>query len=215
MVSTDKSVNPESIMGASKRLAELLLCTVSTKRTRMTSIRLGNVLGSEGSVVPLFLKQIAKGGPVTVTDPNIERYFLTMGETVHRVLAAMAECPTEAAIAVPALNQPVKIADLARYLIAQSSQHNVEIKFTGLRPGDKLQEQFIADDEVILSETGSILKWVRGPSPLVLQLETGMVELDRAMQRRDVAKLLVVLMRLVPEYRPSSLLRGQLETGRR
>ncbi len=95
MISTDKSVNPLSIMGASKRLAEMVLQDMDSPNTRLTSIRLGNVLGSEGSVVPLFLEQIARGGPVTITDPEVERYFLTVEATVSRILAAAVGCPPD------------------------------------------------------------------------------------------------------------------------
>ena len=120
----------------------------------MTSIRLGNVLGSEGSVVPLFLEQITHGGPVTVTDPEAERYFLTMEETVHRVLSAAASSPAEGAIAIPLMGDPIKIADLARYLIKQSSAEGIAITYTGLRPGDKLHEEFVSEREVDFARIG-------------------------------------------------------------
>ena len=211
MISTDKAVNPFSIMGACKRLAELVLLGMGDARTRMTSIRLGNVLGSEGSVVPLFLEQIARGGPVTVTDPEVERYFLTMQETVHRVLAAAASCPAESAIAIPLMGQPVKIADLAQYLIAQAAATGVSISFTGLRPGDKLHEEFVSQRETISDKIGRGLQWVRSPRLSESELEAGLAELDAAMCELDLDKLLATLTRLVPEYQPSAYLQSQVE----
>ena len=211
MISTDKSVNPLSIMGASKRLAEMVLQGLAGLKARMTSIRLGNVLGSEGGVVPLFLDQIVRGGPLTVTDPEAERYFLTLAATVDRILSAVASCPSEALIAVPVMGAPVKIADLARYLIRQAGAPNVQITFTGLRPGDKLQEEFVAANEVILRETADGLQWVQSPSPSPSDLAAGLVELDAALKQRNLASLLATLTRLVPEYQPSAYLREQLE----
>ncbi|HZD30706.1 MAG TPA: polysaccharide biosynthesis protein [Candidatus Angelobacter sp.] len=209
MISTDKSVNPQSVMGASKRVAEVVLREACDASTRMTSIRLGNVLGSEGSVVPLFLEQIAHGGPVTVTDPDVERYFLTMEETVCRVLSAAAACPGEPAVAVPLMGSPVKIADLARYLIRQATAPHVQITFTGLRPGDKLHEEFVAANETVLGETADGLQWISSPRLPSEDLSIGLAHLEAAMEQRDLAGLLITLTRLVPEYRPTAFLREQ------
>ncbi len=213
MISTDKSVNPCSIMGASKRLAETVLYANTDATTRMTSIRLGNVLGSEGSVVPLFLEQIARGGPVTVTDSDVERYFLTMEATVQRILSAVTSCPQQPAIAIPVMSEPVKIADLARYLIDQADATNVAITFTGLRPGDKLQEEFVSADETISPETAEGIQWVSRPGASAEQLAAGLTELDAALNNRDLVALLATLTRLVPEYRPSAFLTEQVETA--
>lgn len=212
MISTDKSVNPASVMGASKRLAELILLSMGAAGTRMTSIRLGNVLESEGSVVPLFLEQIARGGPVTVTDPKVERYFLTMEETVRRVLSAAASCPADRAIAIPMMGRPVKIADLARHLIAQVSAHAVSVAYTGLRPGDKLREEFVLDGETTVHETKDGLKWVSSPHPPEAELAAGLAELNEAVDELNLAKLLSALTRLIPEYQPSPYLREQVAT---
>jgi FlaA1/EpsC-like NDP-sugar epimerase len=207
MISTDKSVVPESIMGASKRLAEMLLQTSGEEHRLTTSIRLGNVLGSEGSVVPLFLEQIARGGPVTVTDADVERYFITMDSTVLRTLAAAADCPAQPAIAVPVLGAPIKIADLARFLIAQSGAKDIQITYTGLRPGDKLREEFVAPGESVSHQTGNLLQWVRGAQVPTLRLTRGLAELRIAVEHRDLAQLISALLDLVPEYRPSAFLR--------
>jgi len=211
MISTDKSVNPISIMGASKRLAEIQLLLMQTRDTRMTSIRLGNVLGSEGSVVPLFLEQIARGGPVTVADPDVERYFLTMEATVGRVLAAVADCQDEALIAIPTMDEPVKIVDLARYLIAQAAAPEVAIRFTGLRHGDKLREEFVSARETAYAAECHGIQWFRSPAPLGSELAAGLAELDRATADRDLRHVLATLVRLVPEYQPSDYLRQQAE----
>lgn len=213
MISTDKSVNPRSIMGASKRLAEMVLQTITEATTRMTSIRLGNVLGSEGSVVPLFLDQIAHGGPVTVADPNVERYFLTMEATVQRIFGTTASCPEGPAVAIPVMGDPVKIADLARFLIAQASKPEVAITYTGLRPGDKLHEEFAAADETITKEASDGIRWVTGPNTSAAHLLTGFANLVAAMNERNLAKLLDVVTRLVPEYQPSTYLLEQVEAA--
>lgn len=213
MISTDKSVLPRSIMGASKRVAEIQLSRMSTTHARMTSIRLGNVLGSEGSVVPLFLQQIARGGPVTVTDPDAERYFLTIEATVQRVVATAATCPTETAVAVPIMGEPVKIVDLARHLIGQSDNPNVEISFTGLRPGDKLREEFICAGETACSPVAEGIQWFGG-APSSQDVSLGLAEMDRAIGNRDLNAVLDVLGRLVPEYQPSNLLVQQADAVR-
>lgn len=215
MISTDKSVNPLSIMGASKRLAEMILQRMDSSHTRMTSIRLGNVLGSEGSVVPLFLEQIARGGPVTVTDPDVERYFLTVEATVDRVLTAVAGCPPGPAIAVPVMGKPVKIADLARFLIQQAGAQDVQLSFSGLRPGDKMQEEFIAASETVVGDTADGLRWVHSPALPSPELDAGLLELYAALDRRDLASLLTTLTRVVSEYQPSAYLRAQIETAAR
>jgi len=210
MVSTDKSVAPESIMGASKRLAEMMLQTRKEEHRHVTSIRLGNVLGSEGSVVLLFLEQIARGGPITVTDPNVERYFITMDSTVLRVLAAAADCPAHPSIAIPVLGNPVKISDLARFLIAESRAKNIQITYTGLRPGDKLREKFVAPGESVSHETRNLLQWVGGPHLAVSHLAPGLAELRAAVKHRNLGQLLFALMDLVPEYLPSAYLREHM-----
>lgn len=212
MISTDKAVNPQSIMGATKRLAELVLLGMPAKGTRMASIRLGNVLASEGSVVPLFLDQIAHGGPVTVTHPEVERYFLTMDETVHRVLSAAASCPEASSVAVPVMGEPVKIADLARYLIARSSAKDVAIAYTGLRPGDKLQEEFVSGRESTSRAPVDGVYWIDSPRLPEAELASGLAELSAAMDEMSLAGLLATLTCLLPEYEPSAYLREQVAT---
>ncbi|HEY4900244.1 MAG TPA: polysaccharide biosynthesis protein [Terriglobales bacterium] len=210
MISTDKAVNPRSIMGASKRLAELVLLALGDDVTRMSSIRLGNVLGSEGSVVPLFLEQIHSGGPVTVTDAEVERYFMSMEETVSCILRAAASSFTDCGICFPDMGEPIKIVDLARYLIEKSSAEGISITYTGLRTGDKLHEEFVSDREIIAHELVDGLQWIESPRLSEPELEEGVAELVAATGEMNLAKLLATLTRLVPEYQTSAYLLNQV-----
>jgi FlaA1/EpsC-like NDP-sugar epimerase len=186
MISTDKAVNPTNVMGASKRLAELMVQRVAAEfaGTQYVSVRFGNVLGSSGSVVPLFTSQIARGGPVTVTHPEIVRYFMTIPEAAQLVLQA-GLMGRSGQIFVLDMGEPMKIVELARMLIRLSGKTEMEIpiSYTGLRPGEKLFEELLADDETTeptphpklrvaktggqLPETETVMRWIcdAGPSP--------------------------------------------------
>ena len=159
MISTDKAVNPTNVMGCSKRICEIYVQSLNQKLktdkadgtneknvTQFVTTRFGNVLGSNGSVIPLFREQIKKGGPVTVTDPNIIRYFMLIPEACKLVLEAGTK-GHGGEIFVFDMGKPVKIADLAQRMIRLSGAKNVEVKFTGLRPGEELYEEVLNDME--------------------------------------------------------------------
>jgi FlaA1/EpsC-like NDP-sugar epimerase len=207
MISTDKVVNPRSVMGVSKRVAELILMRFSNRRTRMSALRLGNVLGSSGSVLPLFERQISEGGPLTVTHPDACRYFISIQETVQLILAA-GVLGEDGALLVPELGKPVKILDLAKRLIreAQGNTHaEIEIVFTGLRPGDKLTEELTSNSETFESTSDARLRRVIPASPMDItdSMLEGIVEGVRA---RNLAALVELLSAIVPEYQPSELM---------
>ena len=205
LLSTDKAVDPASIMGASKRIAELAMLAPRTAAVRMKAVRLGNVLGSEGSIVPLFLKQILSGQPVTVTHREVRRYFLTAEDAVNLLLhAASAETPQ--GIIVPELGEPVTVEALARYLMHGSDQ--VPIIFTQLRPGDKMCEALLSDRESYVSraDAGQPLRAVKSPCLPTPVLDEILQHLQQACRERSLEQLLAAVLRAVPEYQPSALM---------
>jgi FlaA1/EpsC-like NDP-sugar epimerase len=208
MISTDKAVNPESAMGTSKRVAELILTRFNTTQTQMKAIRLGNVLGSEGSVVPLFREQISRGGPVTVAHPDATRYFMTMSQAVEMVLA-MDTLEEGGSIFVPVMGDPVKIVDLARRLIEEAGLRpgeDIPIVFTGLRPGDKMTEDLISENEFLEPATDPRLYRVGVLRGLPEGFDAMVSELMECLCSRDIPTLLEILSGLVPEYRPSDFI---------
>ena len=214
MISTDKAANPRSIMGAAKRVAEQILTRLDTPATRMRSIRLGNVLGSTGSVVPLFQRQIANGGPVTVTHPEARRYFLSLDEATNLIFAAAA-LGDAATLFVPDLDAPIKILDLAKELIAEAqasaapNKKPIEIVFTGLRPGDKLSEDLLSSSETAEPTTQPKLRRIIGPTPTAKSLDSALQTISHHAISRDLPALLEAIRSLVPEYKPSERISAQ------
>ncbi len=205
VISTDKAVNPRSIMGASKRLAELVVLRMSSPRTRINAVRLSNVLGSQGSVRPLFQSQIARGGPVTVTHPEARRFFLTLEETVELIMAAAA-LDDSGAILLPKMNEPLKILDLAKRMLHEQGLHaprDVEILFTGLRPGDKLEEQLLSEREVTEPTGDARLRRVHGPPVDPAALDASLARIAESVRERRLASLLGEIGEIIPEYTPS------------
>ncbi|MHC5059896.1 MAG: polysaccharide biosynthesis protein [Planctomycetota bacterium] len=203
MISTDKAVNPTSIMGSSKRVAEMYIQDLNnTSETHFVTVRFGNVLGSEGSVVPIFNKQIAAGGPVTVTHPEMKRYFMTIPEASQLVLQA-ATMGQGGEIFVLDMGEPVKIVDLAKELITLSGfrpGEDIEIAFIGLRPGEKLFEELsIAGEDMLATRHSKIAAWKNIPKDRQT-LRSEINKLVEVATTQDYDKIVESIKQLVPEY---------------
>jgi FlaA1/EpsC-like NDP-sugar epimerase len=206
MISSDKAVRPANVMGLTKRVAELLVGSSQNGSTRFVSVRFGNVLGSNGSVIPIFKKQIAAGGPVTVTHPEMRRYFMTIPEAVQLVLQA-STMGKGGEIFVLDMGQPVKIVDLARNLILLSGlrpDEDVRIEFTGVRPGEKLYEELSAYEENTLPTFHEKIKIFAGPSVPSVKMQEELQAIRRLCALRDARGLVLRLKELVPDYNPST-----------
>ncbi|MBY0246161.1 MAG: polysaccharide biosynthesis protein [Nitrospiraceae bacterium] len=205
LISTDKAVNPSSVMGVTKRIAEHVVQGFSNKGlTKFTVVRFGNVLGSNGSVVPLFAEQIRKGGPVTVTDPEIKRFFMTIPEAVQLVLQSSL-MGQGGDVFVLDMGEQIKVADLARNMIVLSGLvpgKDIEIIYTGLRPGEKLYEELFEDSERVEPTTHpKINRAVGGPVP-VEELDRWLDGLPVSLPACEEDELVLDLKRLVPSFRP-------------
>jgi FlaA1/EpsC-like NDP-sugar epimerase len=214
MISTDKAVRPTSVMGATKRVAELVIRSLQQRSdTRFIAVRFGNVLGSNGSVVPIFKEQIGAGGPVTVTHPEMRRYFMTIPEAAQLVLQSLS-LGKGGDVFLLDMGEPVKIADLARDLILLSGlkpDEDIEIQFTGLRPGEKLFEELNLQNESLLPTLHSKIRRYASPADMEFAtLQKYLLELRRIVDDGDVAGLVTLLQTMIPDYTPSPQL---LETA--
>jgi FlaA1/EpsC-like NDP-sugar epimerase len=203
LVSTDKAVNPSSVMGATKRVCEMYgQAFAETSPTHFLSVRFGNVLASQGSVVPIFMDQISRGGPVTVTHPEMRRYFMTIPEAVTLILQA-AVLGKSGEIMALEMGEPTRIVDLARHLIElmDGDPENIRIEYTGLRAGEKLYEEIRFDDEAYGKTTHEKIRTIHGPGKYGDHI-TGLVEkaLERAGECADDDEIRRILKSLVPEY---------------
>ena len=210
LISSDKAVNPSSVMGATKRIAEMLLlapslCADGEKPTDRRAVRFGNVLGSDGSVIPLFQRQLAAGEPLTVTDPAMTRYFMTIPEAVQLVLQAAVLPEVVGRIAMLEMGEPVRILDLAEQVIRLAGRvpyGDVRIVFTGLRPGEKLHEELTSDIERTFATSVEKVRVVHPAAIDGAAIETGLTALAAALENENAAEVLACIQALVPEYRP-------------
>ncbi len=217
MISSDKAVNPTSMMGVTKRVAELIVASMpcAESRTKFVSVRFGNVLGSNGSVVPIFKQQIAAGGPVTVTHPDMRRYFMTIPEAVQLVLQA-STMGRGSEIFVLDMGEPVKIVELARNMIRLSGltpDRDIEIRFTGLRPGEKLYEELKIDGENMVPTGHRKIHVFQGSRPSSSAIEEWIAELHTLLERTDEPAIVAHLSKLVPEYTGRKLPDKEIANG--
>jgi FlaA1/EpsC-like NDP-sugar epimerase len=212
LISTDKAVDPSNVMGATKRLAEAYCQAMDINghangTTRFVAVRFGNVLGSTGSVIPLFQRQIANGGPVTVTHPEMTRYFMTVREAVSLVLqsATLGERTNAGGICVLDMGEPIRILDLARQMIRLSGfvpDADIKIAFTGPRPGEKLHEQLFHDDESLVETEISMVSRATPRTDDLSVLRRAFDELESHAASRDTGATMRSLRNLVPEFKP-------------
>jgi FlaA1/EpsC-like NDP-sugar epimerase len=210
MISTDKAVRPTSMMGATKRVAEVVIRALQRDTgTKFVAVRFGNVLGSNGSVVPIFKEQIAAGGPVTVTHPDMQRYFMTIPEAAQLVLQAFT-MGQGGEIFVLDMGEPVRIVDLARNLILLSGlqpERDIRIEFTGLRPGEKLFEELnLQDEHLALTSHPQIRSYVSTFDIDTAEINEYLHDLQRVVEAQDVARLVLLLKELIPDYNPGTRL---------
>ena len=218
MISSDKAVRPTNVMGATKRIAELLLLAMQNGGTKFVAVRFGNVLGSNGSVIPIFKKQIAAGGPVTVTHPGMRRFFMTIPEACQLVLQA-AVVGEGGQICVLDMGEPVKIVDLARNLILLSGlrpDQDIKIEFSGMRPGEKLYEELSTMLEDTVPTAHEKIRIFVGNGMPDGEMAGWVNYLREICEARDTGRLVVALKEIVIDYSPSThLLRRAITTERR
>jgi FlaA1/EpsC-like NDP-sugar epimerase len=212
LISTDKAVRPTSVMGASKRICELVVQAMADryKDTRVAIVRFGNVLGSSGSVVPLFMQQIREGGPVTVTHPEVTRYFMTISEAAQLVVQA-GSMGRHGEVFVLDMGEPVLIRDLAARMIqlagyhvrsAENPEGDVEIAYTGLRPGEKLYEELLIGDQPEGTSHPRIFHACDPFLPLP-QLKVSLDQIEQSIRRDELPRLMTEIRNLVAGFRPT------------
>lgn len=212
MISSDKAVRPTNVMGATKRVAELIVNALQDGGTKYVSVRFGNVLGSNGSVVPIFKKQIAAGGPITITHSEMKRYFMTIPEAAQLVLQA-STMSRGGEIFVLDMGAQVRIVDLATNLILLSGlkpQEDIALQFTGIRPGEKLYEELSAADESTLPTFHEKIMVYSGPVLALEEMRTRLNAIRHYCAERDARKLFLEIKKAVPDYNPSGDLLGRL-----
>jgi FlaA1/EpsC-like NDP-sugar epimerase len=209
-VSTDKAVRPVNVMGASKRVAEMMIQIQNAcgpLSTKFMIVRFGNVVGSVGSVVPLFRKQIQKGGPVTVTHPEVTRFFMTITEACQLILQAGA-MGQGGEIYILDMGTPIKIDDMARDLIRLSGFQpdvDIKIKYVGLRPGEKLYEELITEGEGILPTIHEKIMVLQGTECNLERLNGKIDKLSKLARDHDTDMIKEELMKIIPDYKPLNL----------
>ena len=213
LVSTDKAVKPTNVMGASKRVAELLLQSFQGNGTKFVAVRFGNVVGSSGSVIPLFRRQIEQGGPVTVTHPDVNRYFMTIPEAAQMIIQAGA-MGEGGEVFILRMGTPVKILDMARDLIRLSGKEpdkDIKIVFTGLREGEKLYEELVAvgegigptkHEKIMVLRSDGFYGGLKSAAELHDWLNSELKQLYELSLRHDSRAIKRKLQEIVPEYSP-------------
>jgi FlaA1/EpsC-like NDP-sugar epimerase len=214
MISSDKAVRPTNVMGATKRLAELVVRSMQNGGGIFVSVRFGNVLGSNGSVVPIFKEQIANGGPVTVTHPEMRRYFMTIPEACQLVLQA-STMGRGGEIFTLDMGEPVRIVDLARNLILLSGlrpEEDIKIEYVGIRPGEKLYEELSAFEEDVIPTSHEKIRIFAGATIPWPSIQPRLTRMQAVCQARELNELILILKEMLPEYNPSTdLLRRVLK----
>ena len=216
MVSTDKAVNPTNVMGASKRIAEMYIQSINSKKgdTLFITTRFGNVLGSNGSVIPFFKRQIEQGGPITVTHPEITRYFMTISEACELILEA--GCMGKGGeIFLFDMGKSVKIVDLAKKMIRLSGYEpfkDIDIIFTGLRKGEKLFEELLADRENNLPTHNHKIMIAKVSTPNFDTIKAGISELEELLKKQSDLSVVSAMKKLVPEYKSNRSIYEVLDT---
>ena len=215
LVSSDKAVRPVGVMGATKRVVEMICQAEPAGPTRFLAVRFGNVMESSGSVIPNFRRQIEAGGPVTVTHPDMQRYFMTIPEAAELVLQSAA-MGRGGEIFVLEMGEPVRILDLARRMILLSGLRpdiDIPIVFSGIRPGEKLHEEVRTLEEHTSSTPHAQIRVFSAPAPPRTMQKT-LEELERATEERDAAQVIACLKKLIPGYTPSTVALRETQTYR-